>query len=71
LTTPTNETPSLEQETILLTIDEACRRLRISRWSLYQLIQRRQLATIHIGRRRLVPERAIQAFIERHLEEAR
>jgi excisionase family DNA binding protein len=52
----------------LLTVDEACRSLRISRWSFYQLVHRRKLATIQVGRRRLVPKAAITAFIERRLE---
>ena len=52
----------------LLTVDEACRQLRISRWSFYRLIQQRQLATIQIGRRRLVPRKAVTAFIEQRLE---
>jgi excisionase family DNA binding protein len=52
----------------LLTVDEACEQLRISRWSFYQLVNRRELATIQVGRRRLVPKVAITAFIERRLE---
>jgi len=52
----------------LLTVDEACKRLRISRWSFYQLVNRRELATIQIGRRRLVPQKAVTAFIEQRLE---
>lgn len=48
----------------LLTIDEACQKLRISRWSFYRLIQRRKLQTIRIGRRRLVPEVAIDELID-------
>ncbi|PZS17591.1 MAG: helix-turn-helix domain-containing protein [Pseudonocardiales bacterium] len=39
----------------LLTIAETCDALRISKWSLYRLIQERKLATIKIGARRLVP----------------
>lgn len=48
----------------LLTVEEACRKLRVSRWSLYQLIRANQLATVRIGRRRLVAESAIDRFIE-------
>jgi excisionase family DNA binding protein len=50
---------------ILLTITEACVVLRVSRWSLYQLIRSRKLATVQIGRRRLIPRDALQALIER------
>jgi excisionase family DNA binding protein len=50
---------------ILLTVTEACVVLRVSRWSLYQLIRSRQLATVQIGRRRLIPRVALQALIKR------
>ncbi|TWS17781.1 helix-turn-helix domain-containing protein [Tsukamurella asaccharolytica] len=42
---------------------EASEHLRISRWSLYQLINRQQIATITIGRRRLVPATEIERFV--------
>ena len=48
---------------VLLTVTEACARLRISRWLLYRLIQRNELRTITIGSRRLVPVGEIEAFI--------
>jgi excisionase family DNA binding protein len=48
----------------VLTVAEACLTLRISKWSLYQLIRSRQLETIRIGRRRLIPVAAIQALIQ-------
>lgn len=38
----------------LLTLDEVADLLRISRWSVYQLIWSGQLRTLKIGRRRLV-----------------
>jgi excisionase family DNA binding protein len=38
----------------LLTIDEAAACLRVSRWSVYNLIRANQLRTVKIGRRRLV-----------------
>ncbi|WP_084959566.1 helix-turn-helix domain-containing protein [Thermoactinospora rubra] len=40
---------------LVLTVDEAAERLRVSRWTLYTLIRSKQLRTIKIGRRRLVP----------------
>ncbi|GLW25295.1 MULTISPECIES: helix-turn-helix domain-containing protein [Microbispora] len=40
---------------LVLTVDEAAERLRVSRWTLYTLIRSNQLKTIKIGRRRLVP----------------
>ncbi|GAA5158255.1 hypothetical protein GCM10023321_37800 [Pseudonocardia eucalypti] len=53
----------------LLTIDEACRHLRISRWLLYRLIQQRKLTTVQIGRRRLIPADAIARFINSQTDE--
>ncbi|WP_280442596.1 helix-turn-helix domain-containing protein [Nocardia brasiliensis] len=47
----------------LLTIPETCARLRLSRWSVYQLIHRRELATVKIGRRRFVPATEVDRFI--------
>ncbi|WP_222854312.1 helix-turn-helix domain-containing protein [Fodinicola acaciae] len=48
---------------LVLTVAEACRALRISRWSLYQLIRTQQLSTVTIGRRRLIPVAALHEFI--------
>ncbi|MBF6185035.1 helix-turn-helix domain-containing protein [Nocardia puris] len=47
----------------LLTIPETCSRLRLSRWSVYQLIHRRELASIKIGRRRFVPAGEADRFL--------
>lgn len=47
----------------LLTVPEACGRLRVSRWSFYRLIHQRQIETLTIGRRRLVPTSEIDRFI--------
>lgn len=43
----------------LLTIDEVADLLRISRWSVYQLIWSNQLRSLKIGRRRLVRPSAL------------
>ena len=47
----------------LLTVQEAADRLRVSRWSVYNLIRSNQLRTIKIGRRRLVPPAALAECI--------
>lgn len=49
---------------LLLTIPEACDALRISRWSLYQLINKRRLKTVRIDRRRLVVPADLTALVE-------
>jgi excisionase family DNA binding protein len=47
----------------LLTVPEACSRLRISRWSLYQLIHQQRLRTVTIGRRRFVARDELERFV--------
>lgn len=53
----------------LVTVLETAKRLRISVWKVNQLIWSRQLESIKIGRRRLVPGKAIEAYIERLRQE--
>ena len=48
----------------LLTINEVADLLRISRWSVYQLIWSGQLRTLKIGRRRLVRPSALVACVD-------
>ncbi|MBF4996698.1 helix-turn-helix domain-containing protein [Nocardia sp. BSTN01] len=50
-------------QSTLLTVPEACERLRLSRWSIYQLIHRRELGTVKIGRRRFVPVSEVQRLV--------
>lgn len=57
-------------ELMLLTIDEAAASLRVSRWSVYNLIRSGQLRTIRIGRRHLVPMNALTECLERLKEMA-
>jgi len=54
----------------LLTIQEAADQLRVSRWSVYNLIRSSQLRTVRIGRRRLVTPAALAQRIELLAEEA-
>jgi excisionase family DNA binding protein len=48
----------------ILTVAEACSYLRISKWVLYRMIHTKQLRSVKIGRRRLIPMRSIREFIE-------
>lgn len=52
----------------LCSITETSDLLGVSRWQVYQLINRRELATVKIGRRRLVPLKELQSFVERRLQ---
>jgi excisionase family DNA binding protein len=47
----------------LISIPEACERLGIGHWAVYQQINRRALKTVKIGKRRLVSVRALNEFI--------
>ena len=47
----------------LLTMQEAAAWLRVSRWSVYSLINANQLRTIKIGRRRLVSRDALKECV--------
>jgi excisionase family DNA binding protein len=49
---------------VLLTIEETRTVLRISRWSLYQLINRNRLKTIRIGQRRLIAADDLREFLD-------
>lgn len=53
----------------LLTVLEACQVLRISRWTLYDLIRSRAIETIKIGRVRRIPISSISRYIRRKLSE--
>lgn len=61
--------PASNESRLLLTVPETCAQLRISRWSFYRLVQRRQLTTIKIGGRRLVPTASLGDFIARQVAE--
>ncbi|WP_228803071.1 excisionase family DNA-binding protein [Nocardia farcinica] len=60
---PSDPAPGVSSSSDLLTIPEICSRLRLSRWSVYQLIHRRELASIKIGRRRFVPAAEADRFL--------
>lgn len=53
----------------LLTVNEAAARLALGRTTVYELIARRELKTIKIGRARRVPESAIEQWIARQIVE--
>jgi excisionase family DNA binding protein len=64
----TQDTRDARQD-YLLTVQEAADRLRVSRWSLYNLIRANQLRTVKIGRRRLVTPAALAECVELLSEE--
>jgi excisionase family DNA binding protein len=51
------------EPTLTLSVEEAARLLGISPGLAYQLVHRRELAAIKLGRRILVPRHAVEALI--------
>jgi len=50
-------------ERVLLTVEEAARRLHIGRTTAYRLVAEGQLASIQIGHLRRIPVDALTAFV--------
>ena len=59
-----NAITSSGQERVLLTVEEAARRLRIGRTTAYRLVAEGQLASIQIGHLRRIPVDAVTAFVQ-------
>jgi excisionase family DNA binding protein len=57
------DSPQVADPADLLTVEEAARRLRIGRTTLYALISTGQIETVTIGRRRLVPPECVAAYV--------
>lgn len=51
----------------LMTIDEACEFARMSRSSIYSLLQRGHLASVKLGKSRRIPKAGLVAFLGRHV----
>ena len=62
---------SMEQQSAndadMLTVDDVHEKLQVSVWMVRQLISTRQLASVKIGKRRLIPRHALEVY-ERQLE---
>ena len=54
----------METERLTLTVDEAAQVLGISRALAYELIARRQIPSLRLGRRIVVPRRALEVILE-------
>lgn len=61
LTAPADDDPTL----VLLTVEEAARRLRIGRTTCYGLIRSGELESVPVGRLRRVPADALAAYVAR------
>ena len=56
--------------TALLTVPEAYLRLRISKWKIYDLMNRRLLGYVFIGSRRFVPVIALRRYLQQLMQES-
>jgi excisionase family DNA binding protein len=63
-----NNTASVASPQLLLSVPEAARALGIARSSLYVLMDRHELTSVSIGRRRLLPARALEDYVDRLIE---
>lgn len=57
-------------EKLLLSPEEAAEVLGVTRSTIYDLMRMRILASVKIGRRRLVPVKACRDMVERMVEES-
>ena len=57
------EQKSKKADVCLLSVKEACKRLGIGHWAVYQQIHKHNLKSVKIGKRRLISTRAIEEFI--------
>lgn len=51
----------------VLTIKETAAKLKVSTWTVYELIRKRELASFKLGRRRCVPIEAVQELVAMRL----
>ena len=58
-----------DRERLLLRIPEAAERLSVGRSTVYELVQRGELPTIHIGRSVRIPAEALRTWVERRAAE--
>ena len=49
---------------LLLRIDEAARRLGIARTLMYQLVQRGEVESVHVGRLHRIPVASLEEYVE-------
>lgn len=61
-------TRALGNLALLLTVRETADQLKTSEWTVHKLIRERQLGSIKIGARRLVPYDALETFIDSRRE---
>ena len=61
---------AVTSEPILLSVDDAARLAGVGRSILYERLLAGDISSVKIGRRRLVPRAALDAYVERLMAEA-
>ena len=56
-----------DQPPLLLSVEQAARLLGLGRSKAYELVLTRKLASIRVGRRRLVPRTCVDEFVARRI----
>jgi excisionase family DNA binding protein len=62
--------PAVQPEPLLWSPAQAAKRLGISRAKLYELLASRELASLKVGAKRLIPDAECQRFISARLAES-
>jgi excisionase family DNA binding protein len=65
---PSNDRRVASAERLMLTVAQSAELLGLGRTTTYELVMRGTIESVHVGRRRLIPRRALDRFIERLLE---
>jgi|LSQX01.2.fsa_nt_gb excisionase family DNA binding protein len=50
---------------LALTVKDVAHELQVSEWQVYELIRQGQLPHVQIGRRKIVPRKALEQWLER------
>lgn len=58
-----------EKARLAYTVPDACEQLSVGRSMFYELVSAKELRTIKVGTRTLVPASELVAFVERKLQE--
>jgi excisionase family DNA binding protein len=67
----TDQTPSNEPTPLLLTVEEAAKRLGIGRTTFYGLVMSGEIESVPLGRLRRIPAECLTEYVERLRANAR
>lgn len=67
---PETTQPTHDPTLLVLTVEEAARRLRIGRTTMYALVSAGDIRSVQIGRLRRVPTEALREYVDRLIDAA-